>query len=153
MAVLEVGINLGMKKLVEIMYYSSADNVLDPALRARFLNGLEEFINEVYGDEITVISLSSYQIVCYCEMIRLPGKEPSDTQPLLSFAIIEKGTDHNFVKQHLEEILTNFLNRYTPDDIFTKSPKYFKDFEPRINEILEDLRLNTEDRIKAIFRN
>ena len=30
MAVLEIGINIGMKNLVEVKYYSSSDNILDP---------------------------------------------------------------------------------------------------------------------------
>jgi hypothetical protein len=42
MAVLEIGINLGLKKLLEIKYYSSAENILDPSIRNRFLSGLED---------------------------------------------------------------------------------------------------------------
>lgn len=109
MAVLEVGINLGMKKLLEIRYYSSMDNVLDPNIRARFLNGLEDFINEVFGDEINVISLSSFEIICYYKMIQFSNKDANDFLPLLTFAIIEKGTNHDFVKQHLERFTRSFL--------------------------------------------
>jgi DNA-binding NtrC family response regulator len=41
-------------------------------------------------------------------MIELPGDEKTNPQPLLSFAIIDKGTDHTFVEQHLKEILSKF---------------------------------------------
>lgn len=34
---------------------------------------------------------------------------------------------------------------------FEKKYKYFKQFENRINEILGDLRLKTEDRFRSIF--
>lgn len=151
MAVLEVGINLGMKNLVEIKYYSSTDNVLDPNIRAKFLSGLKSFIKEVFGDKINVISLSNFEIVCYFKMIELLGKEVNDPQALLSYAIIEKGTDPNFVKQHLKEIISYFLNRYPLNDIFSKKVKYFKKSEPQISEILGDLRFKVEDRIKSVF--
>ena len=129
MAILEVGINLGMKNLVEIKYYSSSDNILDPNVRAKFLTGLKSYITEVYGDKINIISFSGFEIVCHFKMIQLPSKEASNTQPLLSYAIIEKDTDPNFVKQHLKEIISYFLKRYPLNDIFSKKPKYFKILE------------------------
>jgi hypothetical protein len=151
MAILEVGINIGMKNLLEIKYYLSSDNILDPNLRAGFLTALESFTSEVFGDDINVISLASFKLVCYCEMIQMPSNDIENKQPLLSFAIIEKGTEVQVVKEQLNEIITYFLNRYSLNDIFSKKPKYFKDFETRINEILGDLRLKTEDRFRSIF--
>jgi len=151
MAILEVGINLGMRNLVEIKYYTSSDNVLDPNLRAGFLTALESFTSEVFGDDINVISLASFKLVCYCEMITLPNDNPNNKQPLLSYAIIEKGTDASVVKEQLSEIISYFLNRYPLNDIFSKKSKYFKHFESRVNEILGDLRLKTEDRFRSLF--
>lgn len=151
MAVLEVGINLGMKNLVEVKYYSSSDNILDPDIRAKFLSGLKSCFTEVFGDKINVISLLNFEIVCYFKMVEFPGDKDTKTQPLLSYAIIEKGTDHTFVKQHLKEIILQFLKRYPLNDIFKKKSKYFKEFSFRTNEILGDLRLKIEDRIKSVF--
>lgn len=151
MAVLEVGINLGLKNLVEVKYYSSSDNILDPDIRAKFLSGLKSCFTEVFGDKINVISLLNFEIVCYFKMVEFPGDKDTKTQPLLSYAIIEKGTDHTFVKQHLKEIILQFLKRYPLNDIFKKKSKYFKDFSFRIDEILGDLRLKIEDRIKSVF--
>jgi len=151
MAILEVGINLGMRNLVEIKYYTSSDNVLDPNLRAGFLTALESFTTEVFGDDISIISLASFKLVCYCEMIQLPDEIAENKQPLLSYAIIEKGTDASIVKEQLCQILSYFLNRYPLNDIFSKKPKYFKQFETRINDTLGDLRLKTEDRFRSLF--
>lgn len=151
MAILEVGVNLGIKNLIEIKYYSSSDNLLDADLRAGFLSALESFTTEVFGDNINVVSLASFKLVCYSEMIALPGDDPNNKQPLLSYAIIEKETDTTMVKQYLTEILSYFLNRYSFNDIFEKKYKYFKTFESRINEILGDLKLKTEDRFRSIF--
>ncbi len=136
MAILEVGINLGMRNLVEIKYYISSDKVLDPNLRAGFLTALESFTSEVFGDDINVISLASFKLVCYCEMITLPDDDVNNKQPLLSYAIIEKSTDASVVKEQLNEIISYFLNRYPLNDIFSKKPKYFKQFENRIDELL-----------------
>jgi len=151
MAILEVGINLGMRNLVEIKYYVSSDNVLDPNLRAGFLTALESFTSEVFGDDINVISLASFKLVCYCEMITLPDDDVTNKQPLLSYAIIEKSTDASVVKEQLNEIISYFLNRYPLNDIFSKKPKYFKQFENRIDELLGDLKLKTEDRFRSLF--
>ncbi|MFX1502356.1 MAG: hypothetical protein ACFFDH_15455 [Promethearchaeota archaeon] len=151
MAILEVGINLGMRNLVEIKYYTSSDNVLDPNLRAGFLTALESFTTEVFGDDISIISLASFKLVCYCEMIQLPDEDVENKQPLLSYAIIEKGTDATVVKEQLSRILSYFLNRYPLNDIFSKKSKYFKQFERRINDTLGDLKLKTEDRFRSLF--
>ena len=152
MAILEVGINFGMKNLVEIKYYSSSDKILDPNIRAKFLNGLENFINEVYGDEINVISLSSFEIIIYFEMVQLTKNKTNKAKPLLSYAIIERDTNHKFVTKHLQKIISKFLKKFDVNDLISKEPKYFKKFEPKIDKILGDLRFKIEDRIKSIFR-
>lgn len=152
MAVLEVGINFGMKNLVEIKYYSSSDKVLDPNIRAKFLNGLENFINEVYGDKINVISLSSFEIIIYYEMVQLIKDKTNKAKPLLSYAIIERDTNHKFVTKHLQKIISKFLKKFDINDLISKEPKYFKKFGPKIDKILGDLRFKIEDRIKSIFR-
>jgi hypothetical protein len=149
MAVLECGINLGNRNLVEIKYYHSSD-VLDPNLRAGFLSALESFTTEVFGDDINVVSLASFKLVCYCDMITIPGDE-HNKQALLNYAIIEKETDAELVKKLLKKINVYFLNRFSNHDIFSKKPKYFKKFNERINELLGDIKLKTEDRFKSIF--
>ena len=150
MAVLEVGINIGNRNLIEVRYYTSSD-VLEPDLRAGFLSALESFTTEVFGDDINVVSLASFKLVCSCEMVALPGDDPNNTQPLLSYAIIEKETESEVVKRLLTDITNNFLNRFSIIDIFEKKTKYFKKFETRIGDILGDLKMKTEDRFKSLF--
>jgi len=151
MAILELGINLGIHNILNKRYYSSDTGVgLDPELRAGFLSALESFTTEVFGDDINVISLASFKLVCYCELISLPNDE-SNKQPLISFAITEKETDSEIIKRHLEQINSHFLNRYSLNDIFSKKEKFFKKFESRIDDIIGDLKLKTEDRFRSIF--
>jgi hypothetical protein len=151
MAILEIGINLGTRNLLNRKYYDSDTGVgLDPQLRAGFLSALESFTSEVFGDDINVVSLASFKLVCYCELISLPSDE-ANTQPLLSYAIIEKETETDIVKKQLLKINSHFLNRYSLNDIFSKKDKFFRNFETRIDEILGDLKLKTEDRFRSIF--
>ena len=153
MAVLEVGINLGKKPLVEIKYYSSSDDVLDPRVRAQFLTGIDDFIDEAFGDRISVISLSDFKLISYSKRVRVPEKEKNITQPLLSFAIIEQDTDPSFVKKHLKKIISAFRKQYALSDIISKDPIYFKKFEQQIDQILGDLRLKIDDRLRSLFRD
>jgi len=151
MAILELGINLGIRNILNKKYYDSDTGVgLDPGLRAGFLSALESFTSEVFGDDINVISLASFKLVCYCELVSLPNDE-TNQQPLISFAITEKETDSEVVKKHLKEINSHFLNRYSLNDIFTKKAKRFKKFEERVDNIIGDLKLKTEDRFRSIF--
>ncbi|TFG24804.1 MAG: hypothetical protein EU529_03190 [Promethearchaeota archaeon] len=150
MAVLECGINIGNRNLIEVRYYASSD-VLDPNLRAGFLSALESFTTEVFSDSINVVSLASFKLVCFCEMVALPGEDKDNTQPLLAYAIIEKETESEVVKRLLNKIIMTFQNRYSVLDIFEKKPKYFKKFDIRISDILGDLKMKTEDRFKSLF--
>lgn len=151
MAILELGINLGIRNILNKKYYDTDTGVgLDPELRAGFLSALESFTTEVFGDDINVISLASFKLVCYCELISLPNDE-SNKQPLISFAITEKETDSEIIKRLLEEINSHFLNRYSLNDVFSKKEKFFKKFESRIDDIIGDLKLKTEDRFRSIF--
>ena len=152
MAILEIGINLGLKKLVAIQYYSSGDNILDSKIRAQFLTGLEDYLSEIYNDKINVISFSNFQIVCYYKMLQLSNKESSPAQPLLSYAVIEKDTDTNLVKQHLKKIISSFLTYFDRNEIFSKESKNFEHFKPRVDEILGELKMKIEDRIGSLFR-
>ena len=150
MAVLECGVNLSSRNLIEVKYYGSSSNVLDPNLRAGFLSALESFTSEVFGDDINVVSLASFKLVCYCEMIENPVSE-GKKEPLLSYAIIEKDTNPEIVKSHLKKINQQFINRFSDHHIFDKKPKYFKKFKSRIDDVLGDLKLKTEDRFRSIF--
>ena len=126
---------------------------MDPNLRAGFLSALESFTTEVFGDDINVVSLASYKLVCYCEMITPPDPTYNNMkkEPLLNYAIIEKETDAQVVKNHLKTICIYFLNRFSLNDLFSRRKKHFQKFEKRIDEILGDLRLKTEDRFRSIF--
>jgi hypothetical protein len=151
MAVLEIGINLGSRNLLEVKYYSDSDKILDSKNRAKFLAGLENYVSEVYGDKMNVISFPNFQIVCYHKMIKLAVIDPVNADPLLAYAIIEKGTDPAFVKQNLKEIISKFLNYFPINEIICEDIKIFHEFKPQIDMILGDLRFKLDDRINTIF--
>ncbi|MHA1757438.1 MAG: hypothetical protein ACTSVV_11750 [Promethearchaeota archaeon] len=151
MAIFEVGINIGNRNLLDIQYYSASNNQgLDSNLRAGFLSALESFTTEVFGDNLNVVSLASFKLVCHSQTISF-GDEPDKKDLLLCYAIIEKDTDVDIVNEHLKIITEHFLNRFSSYDILTKKKKYFRKFEERVNDILGDLRLKIQDRFRAIF--
>jgi len=151
MAVLELGINLGSRNLLEVKYYSDSDKILNPKYRAKFLAGLENYVSEVYGDKMNVISFPNFQIVCYYKMLKLASIDLDNAEPLLAYAIIEKGTNPAFVKKNLKEIITEFLNCFPVNEIICEDIEIFKEFEEQINQILGDLRFKLDDRINSIF--
>ena len=151
MAVLEIGFNLGPRNLLSVKYYSDSDNVIDPKLRAKFLTGLEDFVSEVYGDKMNVISFSNFQIVCYYKLLSLTKTDLNNAAPLLVFAITEKETNPLLVKKHLKEIHAEFLNQFEVHEIICEDPEIFGDFSKTIDAILGDLRFNLDDRISSLF--
>ena len=151
MAVIEVGINIGSRNLLEVKYYSDSDNVLNPKYRAKFLAGLENYVSEVYGDKMNVISFPNFQIVCYYKMLKLALMDLDNAEPLLAYAIIEKGTDPVFVKKNLKQIISEFLDHFPINEILCEDIEIFKEFEHQIENILGDLRFKLNDRINTIF--
>ncbi|MHA1194851.1 MAG: hypothetical protein ACTSRH_01800 [Promethearchaeota archaeon] len=151
MAILELGINLGIQNIITRKYYDSdMGSALDPELRAGFLTALENFTTEVFGDDLHVVSLASLKLVCNIKKLK-PIDEKEGENLLVCYAIVEKETETDIVKKHLNEILEHFLNRYSIHDIHHKKEKFFKKFESRIDSILGDLRLKVEDRFRSIF--
>ncbi len=151
MPIFETGINLGNRNLIEIQYYSSPEQ-LDPNLRAGFIQALDGFSHEVMGDQIDIVSLAAFKLVCVSVPMALPGvSTPEDTLPLISFAIIDKEISVEVVKEQLELVVNRFINRYSINDIFSKKPRYFKKFKSLIDDILGDLKLKEEDRFKSIL--
>ena len=151
MAVLEIGINLGVKPLLERKYYKSSDKVLDPKTRARFLSGLQSYLSEIYNDKINVISFANFQIVCYYKTFQVLEKSSREPHPLMIYAIIEKGIDPNQLTNLLKEILSQFLDLYYLDDLVSKDSEFFKSFQTNIDKLLGDLKFKLEDRLKGIF--
>ncbi len=154
MAILEVGGALGSRPILELRFYEKdSKSALDPDLRAGFLTALENFTSELFGDNINVVSLSEFKMVCFTEVVSLPLPEEKDNeQPLIFYAIIEKETETEVVKNQLQKLSRHFINRFPLNDIFSKKKKYFnKKFQSRVDEVLGDLKLKTEDRFRAIF--
>lgn len=152
MSILELGINFGPRNLLNVKYYSDSDNIISPKLHAKFLTGLEDFVSEVYGDKMNVISFSNFQIVCYYKMLSLTKTGLShNVAPLLVFAIAEKDTNPEFVKKHLKQIHAEFLNQFEVHEIICEDPGIFNDFNKTIDAILGDLRYNLDDRISSLF--
>ncbi|MHA1734686.1 MAG: hypothetical protein ACTSU5_22340 [Promethearchaeota archaeon] len=148
MAILESGIIFDGITVVSREYYASGTS-LDKNLRAGLLSAISGFAKEAFKDNIESFSLSNYEIVCLVKPVRVPGESTDST--ILTFAIIEKGTNSKTVKKNLKKIVGAFLSRYSLLDVRKGNVTFFEEFGERMDGIFKDLRLKSEDRFKSVF--
>ncbi len=148
MAILEAGLMFEGITLVSQAYYTTGVK-LDEHLRAGMLSAITGFAKEAFEDHIESFSLSKYEIVCRGKPVRVPGYERDAT--VLAFAIIEKDTDIQLVKETIIKVLEAFVNRYSILEITSGNISKFEPFKKRMDDIFVDLRLKSEDRFKSIF--
>ncbi len=134
--------------MVSREYYSSGTS-LDKNLRAGLLSAISGFAKEAFKDNIESFSLSNYEIVCQVKPVRVPGENNDST--VLTFAIIDKGTNSKTVKKNLKKITSAFLGRYSLLDVRKGNTTFFDEFGERMDNIFKDLRLRSEDRFKSVF--
>ncbi|MFX1593170.1 MAG: toll/interleukin-1 receptor domain-containing protein [Promethearchaeota archaeon] len=150
MAILEIGINLDFYNILEIKYYKASDDILDVDTRESLISELKTFTNKLLGDDFGVMSLASYELVCYKKEIPLPLDKKEKNVPLLLYVIIKKGTDIDTIKDGLKKLHSTFTNEFSPDEIITQNKDNFKRFEAQIDKIFDNIKLKTEEPI--IFR-
>ena len=118
MTILEFGINIGDKNIIEIKYYRPEDGIdFSSAHRTNFLNAIEKFCTEVYGFDLDSVNLGTYQIICHKEIVNNPNEKETKT-PITYYCIIEKDTDSKLVNNLLIEINRYFRNRFSLHFIF-----------------------------------
>ena len=72
----------------------------------------------------------------------------------MMYCIVQKGMSEIVVKENMDIILDQFLNRYSKFELFNLDKKIIKKMEkfaPRIDDQFKDLALKPEDRFKKIF--
>ena len=149
MAILETGILFDNEVLVETKYYDSG-NMIDKNIRNSLLQALTGFAKDAFQDEVQSFTIGDYKILNVGRDVQNPS-DNSQHDRLVMFAIIEKNMDEKVVKSSLNEAVTQFLNRYSLNDIYKKQAKKFRDFPERLQKIFKDLILKSEDRFKSLF--
>ena len=149
MAILETTISFQGDPLIERAFYST-DDVLDKNIRNALLQAITGLAQEAFNDAIQSFTLGDYSIVLISHEISEPIN-PTNKVPLMMYCIVEKNTDEKAIKQCMQDAVTQFLNRYSLNDIFEKKTKKFKDFPDRLSKIFKDLILKSEDRVKSLF--
>lgn len=173
MAILEVGIvfkttNLSTKKF-------SPDVIFSPDIRKNLLNALFKgsFQKVSFGDHILLIQSlplkltdeeeeeKEEKLFSFIPPLEKKVADDLDTETqekddqientIQIYTIIEKNTNISSVQKNMNEVLLQFLNKYSIYDITQKNLKKFKGFSERFADVFQDLALNYEDRFKAIF--
>ncbi|MBD3195693.1 MAG: hypothetical protein GF317_11585 [Candidatus Lokiarchaeota archaeon] len=138
MAILEIGLNLEKKHILNIQYDNfKSTKDWDPSLRAGFISFLDSFSKNVYGKNLDMIKMKDFQMIFHSKIIE-SFTEPKEQKPLICYCITDNSKNKNIQKDILKEILEQFLNRYAIFDIFTKDEKYFVEFKPRVKSLVEN---------------
>ena len=148
MAVLETAITFEEMELAGKKFYNT--EVIDKNIRSNLLSAISGLASEAFDDEISSFSLGEHTIILLYHTLAEPNN-PGNEVPLKMFCIVEKETNEDAIRDCMETSLTQFKNRFSVNDIFSKKMKKFKKFPDRLENIFKDLRLKPEDRFKSIF--
>ena len=134
--------------MLEDQYYSTED-VLNRNIRNGLLHAIKNLTAEAFGEVIQSFSLGEYTIIMTSKAVDLPNLKEKPT--ILMYSIVDTKTDEKVVTKAMETVLSQFLNRYSWNDIQALKIKKFKKFKPRLEKIFGDLILRSEDRFKSLF--
>lgn len=152
MAILEAAILFDSTPIVERKYYDN-EQVLNKEHRVGLLSAIDGFAREAFGDEISSFSLASYTLIVSTIDVAQPKNE-ENVKKLMMYCIVQKGMSEIVVKENMDIILDQFLNRYSKFELFNLDKKIIKKMEkfaPRIDDQFKDRALKPEDRFKKIF--
>lgn len=155
MAIVEVAILYNNEVLIEKQYYSTTET-LDRNVRNSLLKALSQFADVSFKDQLQSFTVSSYSILMITIDLHGPllaSAASPDHQPeqVVMYCIVDKNSDEKTIKRAMEDVLTQFLERYSIFDIRNHRNKDFKKFLKRIDTVLGDLVLKSEDRFKSLF--
>ncbi len=152
MAILEAAILFDSTPIIERKYYDS-EQVLNKEHRIGLLSAIDGFAREAFGDEISSFSLANYTLIVSSMNVSQPKNE-SNVKKLMMYCIVQKGMSEIVVKENMDKILDQFLNRFSRFELFNLDEKIIKkmqQFTSRIDDQFKDLALKPEDRFKKIF--
>jgi hypothetical protein len=155
MAIVEVAILYNNEVLIEKQYYSTAE-MLDKNIRNSLLKALSQFADVSFKDQLQSFNVSSYSILMITIDLQGPllasaASPDHQSEQVVMYCIVDKNSDEKTIKRAMEDVLAQFLERYSIFDIRNHRNKDFKKFIKRIDSVLGDLVLKSEDRFKSLF--
>jgi hypothetical protein len=121
-----------------------------PELRGDFIAAIDNFTKNIFGEQLSMISLSNFNLLCNSRILTSPYNG-SEKKALICYTIIEKNSKVEKIKGLIEEVLAQFLNRYSLYSLFSEEFNNYGEFLNRINEIVGDYRLKMDDRFRDLF--
>jgi len=178
MAILEVGIVFKTTNLISKKFYNSP-GVISTEIRNNILEAVYNMTNKdalqnfSFGKYILLIQSSRLgtspdeeeeeedNLLRYTPplekieenilMSETHEEKAENDNKIQIYTLIEQKTKIKSVQANMNEILLQFLNKYSNYDITQKNIRKFKGFSNRFAEVFQDLAMNYEDRFKAIF--
>ena len=117
MGILEIGVNIGNHNLLTVKYYSQEDVQKSKMLKSfsdlryDFIAAIDDLAKNLFGQDLSVVTLSDYRLIFISETVENPYKQENEI-PLICYSITDNNHNHTeYTKKLLKEILNLFLNK------------------------------------------
>ena len=142
MAVIESGLIVNGIPLIRSEYYP-AEKYVDPFIRTGLFTAIQTYAAKAFRDEAEEMRFKKYIIV-------IKDLNPHQNEPLLLYAVVERGTDVSEVKKRL----ANLERKLDVHDLIFDTPVITSEFQGMkeiIDKELRDLCMTPADRARFIF--
>ena len=142
MAMIEAGLIVNGIPLIRSEYYP-AEKYVDPYIKTGLFTAIQTMASKAFSDEAEEMRFKRYVII-------IKDLNPQENEPVLLYAVVERGTDISEVKKRLD----NLSKKIDVEDLILDTPimvNQLKEIQTIINHELKDLSLKPEDRAKFIF--
>ena len=152
MTILETAIRFKGINLCEKQFYSSKENLSDGDLD--FLSKtINVLVRSDFGDKIHKFSMGKNKILMKLKNLEVTDGNTKEkiNNPIVIYCIAEKKADEKPVNKCMNDTLTQFLKKFSINDITTKKPSKFKSFNEQLKKNFKKIALKPEDRFKEIL--
>ena len=138
--------------LSEVNFYSSKDNLSDGD-RNFLSKTINVLVKSDFGEKIHKFSMGKNKILIKLRNLEIvdENSEEKSNNVLVIYCIAEKKEEEKHVNKCMNETLTQFLNKFSINDITTKKPNKFKSFNQQLKKNFLNIALKPEDRFKSII--
>lgn len=148
MAVLEIAILID-GEILFIQKFAETEDITFNESRNAIINTIFSITEELFDSNLNNFSIGKYRILLSSQ--KLLDKD----QSLLIYCIVERDSDNDDanieIQQIMENILDQFINKYSVFNIINFNIKKFKKFEDRIRRELGNYIHTKEERFNNIF--
>ena len=151
MVILESSIYFDNTKLIEKLYPGSkTGELLEKDLRDSLIQAIGLLAHNQFHDEVHGASIGNFQISMISREISFPGNDKVE-KPLFMYSVADLDTDMPKLIKAMNDVLDQFVNRFSRNDIYDKKIKKFHKFESRFEKMFDGFIFSLKDRLSQIF--